>query len=314
MLVYSIFWSLQTVVKITYSDMNIDWEAIRHFLVVAETGSLSAAASQLGSSQPTVGRRIDGLETTLGFKLFRRHARGLDLTHEGAQLLEQARQMLHGAANIQRLAAGDFQQPSGTVRLSLPEGLCHGVLLPAMGDFQARFPSIRLVLVVSSRTADLTHGEADIAIRLFRPREPDLVVKKLGLMKMGVYAGAEYLKGHPPVTKPAHLCGHRCIGYGDDLGSLAENRWLLDHCGPENVVIRTDSTSSRLQATEENLGVSIQPCFLGDRNRSLVRLVGDADLPGHEIWLTYHRDLGHSIRTRAVTEFLPELFAAFAEE
>ena len=299
--------------SISYSIMNIDWQAIQYFLAVAEAGSLSAAARQLDASQPTVGRRIDALESTLGFRLFRRHSRGLQLTQEGTLLLEQARQMLHSAVNIQQLAAGEIQQPSGLVRLSLPEGICHELLIPALPRFRARYPSLRLVLDVSFRSADLTHGEADVALRLFRPKEPDLVVRRLGTMTMGVYAGADYLKTCARPTEPQQLADHPCISYGDSLNQLPENQWLLRHCRAENLLLQSDSTACRLRATEHNLGVSIQPALLADSRPALVRLLEETDIPGHEIWLTYHRDLLHSARTRAVVEFLIELFAASSE-
>lgn len=298
----------------TYSIMNIDWQAIQYFLAVAEAGSLSAAARRLGASQPTLGRRIDALESTLGFKLFRRHARGLQLTQEGALLLEQARQMLHSASNIEQLARGEIQQPSGMVRLSLPEGICHEILIPALPLFREHYPSIRLVLNVSFRSADLTHGEADVAIRLFRPKEPDLVVRKLGTMSMGLYAGADYLRTHATPGEPAQLGEHDGIAYGDNLNQLPENQWLLRHCRAENLVLQSDNTLCRLSATERNLGISIQPTLIADSKPTLVRLLEEVDIPGHEMWLTYHKDLLHSARTRAVVEFLLEQFNQLTEE
>jgi len=291
-----------------YSALNIDWQAIQYFLAVAEGGSLSAAARQLGSSQPTVGRRIDTLESTLGFRLFKRHPRGLELTQEGTMLLEQARQMMHSVRNIGQLAAGEIEQPSGTVRLALPEGLCHEVLIPALDRFQAHYPAIRLILNVSFRAADLTRGEADVAIRLFRPKEPDLVVRRLGIMTMGVYAGSDYLRRRGTPARPAQLAGHACIGYGDNLEQLPENRWLIEHCGAENLLIQSDSTAGRLHATKSNLGISIQPTLIAERYPKLVRLFEGTTLSGHEMWLTYHRDLLHSARTRTVIDFLLGLF------
>lgn len=289
--------------------MNIDWQDINYFLTVAECGSLSEAARTLTLSQPTLSRRIESLETGLGLRLFKRHSKGLDLTHEGTLLLEQARQMMVSAKNIERLAGGEVMQPEGTVRVSVPEGLCNDVILPALGEFRQRYPALRLLLAVTPRSANLIRGEADMAVRLYRPKEPDLIVRKLGDMTMGLYASSEYLTRHAKPQGVADLSAHEGIGYGDELENLAENLWLLAHCPPSRVGLRSDSTSCRLQATLNGLGISIQPVMIATQHPGLVRLLQDVAIPGHEIWLTYHKDLARSYRTRIVAEMLSEAVA-----
>jgi DNA-binding transcriptional LysR family regulator len=259
------------------------------------------------SNQPTVGRHIDALEAALGVKLFQRHKQGLVLTHEGALIREQARHMRDGAESIRRLAADGSREPGGSVRLAVPEGLCNEILIPALERFYRRHPGIRLILKVSPHAADLTRGEADIAIRLFRPREPDLVARLLAHMELGLYASRGYLKAHGRPASAAGLGKHRLIGYGEDLAGLKENRWLLGHGRPEHVVLASDSTASRLRATQAGLGISIQPCLIADRDRQLVRLLKTQPLPAHPLWITYHKDLRHTARARAVVEFLSGL-------
>src|SRR4030065_1929416 len=137
-----------------------------YFLAAAESGSLSAAANRLHSNQPTVGRHIDALEAALGLRLFQRHKKGLTLTHECAWVLEQAQLMQSGGQRIHRMVEGDFEQLRGSVRLALPEGLSNVVLIPRLDAFYRQYPNLRLMLNVSSRTANLTRGEAEIAVRL----------------------------------------------------------------------------------------------------------------------------------------------------
>ena len=289
--------------------MNIDWQDVRYFLAIADAGSLSAAAARLSSSQPTLSRRLDALEAVLGFRLFKRHSRGLDLTQEGTLLLEQARQMMLSAVNIERLANGEAMQPEGTIRLALPEGICNEVVVPALGDFQRDFPRLRLNIAVSPRPANLIQGEADIAVRLFRPEEPDLVVKRLGGMALGLYASEQYLEGHRVPNSEAELRHHACIGYGDGLDQLTENRWLLERCTREHMMLRSDSTSCRLKATLSGLGISIQPDIVAAQHSELVALLPDARIPRHEIWLTYHKDLARSYRTRVVADMLGSILS-----
>ena len=293
-----------------YTIMNdINWDDFRYFRAAAELGTLSAAAKRLHSNQPTVGRHIDALEIALGLKLFQRHKKGLTLTQEGMWVLEQSELMQSGVHNIQRMVEGDYQQLHGSVRLALPEGLCNEILLPKLEEFYQRYPNLRLILNVSSRTANLTRGEADIAIRLFRPKETDLVTRQLTDMAMGFYAGRKYLQTHEPPVTLADLIQHRIIGYGDELASLPENQWLLDHVPKDDWALQSDSTTSRLRATVCGLGISIQPCMLADAYIELLKILPEIVLPAHKVWITYHRDLRHILRIRVTVEFLIALFA-----
>jgi DNA-binding transcriptional LysR family regulator len=288
---------------------DINWDDFRYFLAAAESGSLSAAAKRLGSNQPTVGRHIDALEAALDLKLFQRHKKGLTLTQEGAWIVEQAELMQSGVHNVHRMVKGDYQQFRGSVRLALPEGLCNEILIPELEAFYRRYPGLRLILSVSSRTANLTRGEADIAVRLFRPKETDLVTRQLTDMTMGLYAAREYLRSREPPTAVSELVQHRIIGYGDELAGLPENKWLLDHVPKDDWILQSDNTSSRLRAAICGLGISIQPCMFANANAELVRILEHASLPAHKVWITYHRDLRHILRIRVTVEFLVALFA-----
>jgi DNA-binding transcriptional LysR family regulator len=289
--------------------MNINWEDLRYFLAAAESGSLSAAAKALNSNQPTVGRHVDALEHALGVKLFQRHKHGLTLTQEGAAVLEQSRLMRSGIQNIVRVSEGDHRQPEGSVSLALPEGLCNEILVPHLAVFSEQYPGLRLTLHVSPRSANLARGEAEIAIRLFRPKEADLVVRQLTGMEMGLYASEEYLRDRGEPQHLAELSRHRIIAYGEALAALPENRLLLDWIAPESAVLRSDSTTTRLKATTAGLGISIQPCMVAAINASLVRVVADARLPSHEVWITYHRDLRNVPRVAVVADFLVAIFS-----
>jgi len=287
----------------------MNWDDLRFFLAAAETGSLSAAAKRLRSNQPTIGRHIDALEMALGLKLFQRHKQGLTLTQEGALILEQSRSIQSATLAIQRLTGGEQQEAHGSVRLAVPEGLCNEVIVPGLNAFYKQHPGIRLILNVSSRQSDIVRGEADIAIRLVRPVQADLVTRQLAHMEMGIYASRAYLKLHGRPTTEAALLQHKIISYGDELAGLNENQWLIQRSQPGQVMLQSDSTSSRLRATEAGLGISIQPCMIADSNPRLVRLLKNQPLPSHQIWIAYHKDLRRVARVRVVIEFLGKLLA-----
>ncbi|VAW51385.1 Transcriptional regulator, LysR family [hydrothermal vent metagenome] len=285
---------------------NMNWDGLRYFLAAAEAGSLSAAAKALNSNQPTIGRHIDTLETTLGVKLFQRSVKGISLTEEGQAVFEQAKKIQQSVVKIQRVVQGGEEHASGTVRLSLPEGLGQELLIPALDKFYKAYPDVKLIFNVSATTANLTQGEADVAVRLFRPEETDLVIKKLGEMKMGLYASKKYEKSHGLPDKLKDLRQHQVITYGDHLSILPENQWLLNHTEESLRILSSDSTVTRFKATTSGIGISIQPMVLSQANRNLIPLFKAANLPSHNVWMVYHKDLRHMARIRAVVDFISD--------
>ncbi len=283
---------------------SINWDGFRYFVAAAETGSLSAAAKLLNSNQPTVGRHIDALESALEIKLFQRHAKGLTLTQEGTYVLERSLSMRSLVLKTRRTMQEGEQKTAGIVRVAIPEGLCMEVLLEALPEFYQQYPEINLILNISSSTANLTNGEAELAIRLFRPADANLVVKHIGNMKMGLYASSGYCRRYGAPLKIGDLRQHRTIAYGDMLSSLPQNQWLLDNTRSSLCILRSDSTMTRLKATLMGLGMSIQPHMFSVTNQDLCPLIEDAPIADHEIWLVYHHDLRHIGRVRAVVDFI----------
>ncbi len=287
---------------------SLDWDDFRYFIATAETGSLTSAAKELGSNQPTVGRHIDALESALGTKLFQRTVKGLILTEEGEFVFEQTQAMQSSVLTVQRRIQGEKVAFSGTVRVALPEGLCLEVLTPLLPDFYHQYPNINLILNVSSNAANLTKGEADIAIRLFRPKDVNLVVKNLGHMLLGLYSSSDYIKSYGLPANESELKNHRIISYGDQLSTLPENQWLIEHSELSSCVLRSDNTTTRLRATILGVGISIQPHIFCPINPELVPIFEQVELPSHKVWVVYHNDLRHLGRIRAVVEFLTSAF------
>jgi len=285
---------------------NINWDGLRYFLAAAEAGSLSAAAKSLNSNQATVSRHIDTLEIALGVKLFKRSVKGICLTKEGQAVFEQTQKIQHSVVKIQRVVQGGEEHASGTVRLSLPEGLGQELLIPALDKFYKTYPDVKLIFNVSATTANLTQDEADIAVRLFQPEEADLVIKHLGEMKMGVYASKKYEKNHCLPNRLKDLRQHKVITYGDHLSILPENQWLLNHSEESLRILCSDSTVTRFKATTSGIGISLQPEVLAQTNKNLIRLFKAANLPAHTVWMVYHKDLQHISRIRVVVDFISD--------
>jgi DNA-binding transcriptional LysR family regulator len=288
---------------------RMDWDDIRFFLAAARTGSLAGAARRLGTHQPTVGRRVDGLEKRLGVRLFQRHAQGLTLTEEGQRILLAAESMAEAAATLQRASGSDGEDIRGSVRIAAPSGLAVQVIAPALARLHARFPNLDVVLQPSAASADLTHGEADVAVRLYRPTAGELVVRRAGNMGFGLYASPAYLQQHGAPQGPADLPRHAFIGYGTELRHLEENRWLESLTQGARYLLRSDDTHTRLAAAESGVGLAVLPHVLAQRSPRLQRVLEMHDAPPKTVWLVVHRDLRHLSRVRAVFDWLDDVFA-----
>jgi len=287
---------------------TINWDGFRYFYAAAKSGSLSAAATQLGSNQSTVGRHIDALESSLGKKLFVRSVKGLSLTAEGSAIFEQSQHIQTSINTIgyiaQDVTEGDEVEASGSVRLSLPEGLGQEVLMPMLDDFYQQYPDIKLVFNMSATTANLTQTESDVSVRLFQPEEAGLEMQLLGDMKMGVYASRQFEKNYGFPKRLKDLRAFKVITYGEHLSILPENQWLLNHSDLALRVLSSDSTVTRFKATTSGVGISLQPDVLARTNTNLVRLFKAANLPTHQVWLVYEKNLRLIPRIRAVVDFI----------
>jgi DNA-binding transcriptional LysR family regulator len=287
---------------------SIDWDNIRFFLAAARTHSLSAASRALASNQPTVGRHIDALEAQLGLCLFQRHSTGLTLTEDGQRLLASAELMEEGAADMLRASQRDISALAGTVRIAAPEGLGVSVLTPRLPDLYKRYPLLDIVLEPSVASADLKRGQADIALRLYRPDSVDLVSRRLCEMGFGLYASAAYLERHGSPASVDALPQHAFIAYGDELGDQAENAWLKELMGRARCVFRSANTLARLSAVTAGIGIGVMPHLLMAGQANCVRILPQHEAPSRTIWLVVHGDLRHVARIRAVLDFIGELF------
>ncbi len=282
----------------------MDWNDIRYFLAVARGGSLTAASRLLDCHQPTVGRHIDALELSLGVRLFQRHAQGLTLTDEGRGILGVAETIEEAARSLHRRCLES--EIVGNVSIASPEGLAIHVIAPGLLKLHKDFPLLDVTLLPSSASADLIHGEADVAVRLFRPVEGDLAARKIGEMGLGLYGAGTYFESFGMPHEIMELRQHRFIGYGARLRHVDESRWLDEAATGGRFLLRSDDTHARLAAAVAGLGLTVLPHFLA-RGAQLQPVAISAAIPPRAIWLATHRDLRNLARIRAVLDWLEGL-------
>jgi len=274
----------------------VDWEDIRHFLAVAQSGTLSGAARSLKVDHATVSRRLAALEAALDVRLVDRLPRSCPLTPVGRQVFAQALEMEAGAHGIARLAKAAHAPLVGRVTLSAPPVLVTHLLAEYLVRFRADHPDIRLSLSAQGQQVSLRRREADVAVRLVRPDEAGIVTRKVGKMDFGLYAHRSY----------AHLAAPerwQFIAFDQRFADMPQQLWLLGIAGNRSVACELNHISEHLIAVRAGAGVAGLPCFLGDRDRDLVRIHEDVPAFARDIWLVVHRDLRNTPAVRAVMDF-----------
>lgn len=284
----------------------LDWSDLQHFLAVARGGTLAAAAASLRINPTTVGRRLAALEEGVGTRLFDRTPEGYVLSAAGRDLLVRAERMEAEALSVERELAGADQRLAGTVKLTATEMLATRFIMPEVHRLHAAHPDITLDLVCSNRSVSLSRREADIALRLARPVEENIVTRRLAAIDLALYAARSYLAQHGGPTAAATLDGHRVLAFADSRAFAIENRWLDERLGSGLVVMRSDSVSSIYAAVVAGLGVALLPRAVADRDGALVALSQDGPEP-RVIWQAVHADVAKSGRVRAVLAFLGDI-------
>lgn len=285
----------------------LEWTALRDFLAVAEAGSLSAAARRLGVSQPTLTRRMAALEERLGAELFLRTPRGLELTDAGEAILEPARHMEQEARAVEVAVTGRDRALAGPVRITATEGLAIDWLTPELAVFQRSHPEIEIQFLIRNTNVNLLEREADIAVRLGRPRQVDLVARRVGDLAYGLYASRAYLDERGRPQNDDDLRQHQAVVFDELLKHAQLGSWLERSLGPARIVFRANSLQAQLAAMRAGYGIGAQAPFIASRRAELERVLPDRSLL-LDIWLVTHPGLRRSARMRAVYDFLIERF------
>ena len=213
------------------SNGDMDWDKLKVFHVVADAGSFTHAGEALGLSQSAVSRQISALEQELKVPLFHRHARGLILTEQGELLFRTAHDVFMKLESVRTMLTDSKEKPSGELRITTATGLGSYWLSSRIGEFLDLYPGIRIQLLLSDEELDLSMREADVAIRLWQPVQPDLIQRKLFTVHFHAYATAEYLKRHGHPRSPDELDNHRILIVGGQIPQYYQRlNWLLDSC------------------------------------------------------------------------------------
>ncbi|HQZ12665.1 MAG TPA: LysR family transcriptional regulator [Devosia sp.] len=287
-------------------DTDPDWSLWRSFAAVVETGSLSAAARRLGLTQPTLGRHVEALEAVVGARLFDRTQQGLTPTDTALRLFEPVQQAQLALAEAMLRAEGAGSALEGTVRITSSEVTSHYVLPVLLGDLRETYPGIAIELASSNSVQNLLLREADIAVRMFRPTQLELIAKKVAVSPLCVCAHQNYLDHRGAPQSVAGLLDHDLIGFDRTDIIVNASRELGFPLKRDDFVLRTDSQTAAWEMLKAGLGIGFAQTVLVATTPGMVAILPEVSPPPLEVWLTTHRELFTSRRIRAIYDRLGE--------
>ena len=296
---------------------DVDWNLLNSFLAVATMGSLSKAAAHLGSTQPTIGRHIEQLETHLNIRLFDRTQKGYKITELGMQLAEQAKSMKQFADNISLIATGKSQQVAGTVRITASEMVAVNHLPKAIAQIRQNHPEISFEIIANNHSDNLLEREADIAIRMYQPTQDDLIIRKVNDLEMGIYVSQKYPRFEQAIALKADnlqpFFNHDLIGYDRETQILDGFKQIgIKKAGKDitkdDFCIRSDTHEVSWQALLAGLGLGFQLISSCQNQPLLQRVLPEFKLGTMPVWVTAHREVKTSRRIRLVYDALCDYF------
>jgi len=281
------------------------WDNLRCFVCSVETGSFTDTAKRLNLSIATVSRRLQKLESELGLRLLNRHVSGVELTAEGQIVYEKMAGPADQFSELTRIAAmlrdGVNLEP---VVISSTEPIISDILAPKLAAFLSINSDLRLTLSVSTSNVSLPKREADIAIRLNRPQDDNLMAKRLPPLKLGLYASKVYLNGRDPSALAFE--NENFLGMDNSFGDIPEATWFSKHGLAHRLILKSSSVRTLCAATIEGCGISLVPRFIADR-QGLIEIPGPAT-PQRTPYVVFHRDFRKVKRIVLTKNWIVECF------
>src|SRR6202453_3554643 len=283
----------------------MDWDKLRVFQAAADAGSFTHAGETLGLSQSAISRQVGALEADLGAPLFHRHARGLILTEQGELLLGTVQDVVLKLEAVRSRLIDSREKPHGELRVTTTLGLGANWLAPRLGEFLELYPEMRLQLLLTDDDLDLGMREADVALRLREPSQPDLIRRRLFTVHFHASPSAESLKRHGQPRSIGDLDDHRLLAFGGGAAShiLHDLNSLLtvgrDARNPRTPHIAANNLGAITRAVEQGVGIAVLPDYCVTPDSGVVRLLPQADMPEMECYLVYAEEMKNVARVQA---------------
>jgi DNA-binding transcriptional LysR family regulator len=284
---------------------SFDWDDLRFFLAVARSGSLSGAARELRVDPGTVSRRVSAMESALGARCFERRPDGYPLTEQGAHLLKFAQRIENEIAALDHALDASDRMIEGVVALTASESISTPFVVPVLAELRTRHPGIRIELTADNRVLSLSRREIDIALRMARSEEDELLSRRIGTLSYGIFASSDYLSRAGRPSSKDDLGRHALIDWLQDYPRAPTAVWLREITALHPPVLKVNSVHDRRRAAELGIGIALLPLLVA-RDSRLQQVLCEVEVPPLEIWLLAHPEVARIPRVRTVMDFLAE--------
>jgi DNA-binding transcriptional LysR family regulator len=289
--------------------MALDWDKLRVFHAAAEAGSFTHAAEVLRLSQSAISRQVSALEHDVGVPLFNRHARGLVLTEQGELLYRTAHDVLMQLENVKNQLAETTDTPSGTLRVTTTVGLGTGWLTERSKEFLDLYPEINLQLVLANEELDLTMRQADCAVRLRQPQQPDLIQRRLFTVHLHVFAAQSYLDRHGTPKSVADLDKHRLVTFGEPVPPYLSGLNVLETIGrpaglKREAVLQINDLMSIRRAVKRGAGIAMLPDYMAGEGTGMVPVLPELEGPSFDTFFVYPEAMKNQAKLKAFRDFM----------
>lgn len=289
--------------------MSLDWDKLRVFHAAAEAGSFTHAAETLHLSQSAISRQVSALEQEVGVALFHRHARGLVLTEQGEMLYRTAHDVMIKLESAKLRLTEAKDRPTGMLRVTTTVGLGSGWLTERIPEFMDLYPDIQVNLILANEELDLTMRQADCAIRLRQPQQPDLIQRKLFTVHFHLYASPAYVNRHGKPAAVAELDKHRIVTFGEQVPThLSDMNWLETAARPEGSkrlpTLQINNILSIKLAVQRGAGIAMLPDYMVGDDDGLVQLLPETEVPSFDTYFCYPDAMKGQVRLHVFRDFL----------
>ena len=283
----------------------MDWDKLRIFHAVATAGSFTHAGEALHMSQSAASRQISALEEEIGIPLFHRHARGLLLTEQGELLYQTTHEIISQLENVKTKLSDSKDRPSGVLKVTSTVAFGAGWLSERITEFLELYPDIKLELIFVNEELDLGMREADAAIRLYQPTQPDIIQRRLFKVNMHLYASLNYIKQHGHPQSLEALQDHRLVTFGNHMPNyLKDINWLETEFPKSPPALRINSILAIKRAIRRDAGIALLPDYVVEPNSNLIQLFPETQLASFDCYFCYPEELRNSAKLHAFRDFL----------
>ena len=288
--------------------MPLDWDKLRVFHAVAEAGSFTHAGETLALSQSAVSRQIQALEDALSVPLFHRHARGLILTESGETLNRTVREVFAKLAMTEALLTEGRERPAGRLKITTTTGFGGSWLAPRLHRFLEMYPEINVSVILDDADLDLAMREADVAIRMHPPRQPDLIQRHVASFGWRIVGHPDYLKRHGIPQRPEELDAHKLIVWGDYRPPVEDINWLAEigrkPGQARRGTLEVNSLTGMLRAVQSGMGLAAMPDYMGPELEGLLTVLPELKAPKINAYFVYPEEMRASKRVSVFRDFL----------